>query len=144
MVCSTINKHSPTVVEDKDVIGPGCKWSLSQFEAWVNQAFPNGRGQDMYQALWQRMINIINLTCLMLLSSVPTGTEACFELLGYDIIVDSDWSPILLEVNCSPAITKVSQSTAHTSQSLSPLPSRSCLPPIRIQLCWSLLFLFLP
>jgi hypothetical protein len=32
--CSSINKFSSTLEENKDVIGAGCKWDFVQFRAW--------------------------------------------------------------------------------------------------------------
>ena len=89
------------------MIGPGCKWTLRQLQTWVETMHPNGR--ELYQNVWDRIVNIVNLTSFMLLTMVPSvPSSGCFfELFGFDIMIDSDWHPWLLEVNCSPALTMV-------------------------------------
>jgi len=94
---SSINKYSPTLGENKDVVGAGCKWDFKQFRAWYESC-----GFD-YETLWAKIENLVNLTLVLLPSLVPKS-GSCFELYGFDVIVDSALKPWLLEVNCSPAL----------------------------------------
>jgi tubulin polyglutamylase TTLL2 len=94
---SSINKNSATLAKDKDVIGAGCKWDLVQFREWYEQ-----NGFD-YNNLWANVVDLVNMTLIMLPSVVPQN-DSCFELYGFDVIVDEAHRASLLEVNCSPAL----------------------------------------
>ncbi|XP_034966453.1 probable tubulin polyglutamylase TTLL2 [Zootoca vivipara] len=94
---TSINKFGPSYRKDKDVIGPGCKWTFSRFRAYLRSRNVN----DV--RLWQRINHIITLTLLAITPSVPF-TSNCFELFGFDILVDDKMKPWLLEVNHSPGL----------------------------------------
>ena len=102
---TSINKHSPTYTSEKERVGAGCKWTLTQLRYYFHQ---NNLDDHL---LWPRIINIVILTILTQASQVPTITN-CFELYGFDIIIDSNMKPWLLEVNFSPAMS----SDCHTDQ----------------------------
>lgn len=94
---TSINKHSPSYTADKDIIGPGCKWTLTQLRHYLHQNSVDDR------LLWARVVNIINLTLLIQAPQVPKETN-CYELYGFDILIDDMLKPWLLEVNFSPAV----------------------------------------
>ena len=50
-----------------------------------------------------RMDHIVILTLLCIVAQVPPN-PSCFELLGFDILLDRTLRPHLIEVNCSPAL----------------------------------------
>ncbi|XP_054828011.1 probable tubulin polyglutamylase TTLL2 [Eublepharis macularius] len=94
---TSINKFGPSYRKDKDVIGSGCKWTFSRFRAYLHS-----RNVDDVH-LWQRINHIVILTLLAITPSVPL-TFNCFELFGFDILVDDKMKPWLLEVNHSPGL----------------------------------------
>lgn len=94
---TSINKHSPSYSSDKERVGPGCKWTISQLRHYFRQSNIND------QAVWGKIVNIIVLTLLMQAGPVPK-TPGCFELYGFDVMLDENMKPWLLEVNFSPAM----------------------------------------
>lgn len=94
---TSINKHSPSYTTDKERIGPGCKWTLSQLRYYFHQSNLDDT------LLWARVTNIIILTLLIQAPQVPKEKN-CYELYGFDILIDEKLKPWLLEVNFSPAL----------------------------------------
>jgi len=93
---SSINKYAATNISDGH--GSGLKWSFAQLRSY----FVNF-GHD-YDLMWAQIEQIIILTCISLCSLVP-DLKCCFELLGFDIMLDETMKPWLLEVNSSPAMS---------------------------------------
>ncbi len=94
---ASINKFSKTFWTDKDVIGAGCKWTFGQLREWFETT-----GRD-WELMWARLRNVISLTLLTAVKAVPRNPW-CFELFGFDIMLDEALKPWLIEVNCSPAL----------------------------------------
>jgi len=61
-------------------------------------------GSTSYDDLWMKIERIIILTCVTLCSMCPNN-DNCFELMGFDIMIDQNSKPWLLEVNSSPAMS---------------------------------------
>ena len=97
---SSINKHAPSNVSNLD--GSGLKWTFDQLRSYFMH---NGMGWDL---TWSKIETIIRLTCINLCSLVP-DLKCCFELLGFDIMLDQNLKPWLLEVNSSPAMSMDNQ-----------------------------------
>ena len=79
-------------------VGPGCKWTLTQLRHYFLSNNINDR------VLWQRIVNIVVLTLLIQAPQVQKA-DNCFELYGFDILVDETLKPWLLEVNFSPSLS---------------------------------------
>lgn len=95
---TSINKFGPFYRSEKGQVGKGCKWTMSKF-----RHFLRSRGIEEL-LLWQRISNIVTLTLLTIAASVASCPN-CVELLGFDILVDAEFKPWLMEVNYSPALT---------------------------------------
>ena len=97
---ASINRHNEGELRrHKDTIGSGAKWTLRRLLAHLKA---NGADVD---ALWSRIKAIVALTLLPLPAAVSRDLSApCFELYGFDIMLDEALRPWLLEVNMSPAL----------------------------------------
>ena len=84
----------------------GCIWALSQLKSYFESQPLLFKGERNPAHTWHKITNIIILTLLALSDHIPTHTTYnCFELLGFDILIDNRMKPWLLEVNVSPALT---------------------------------------
>lgn len=93
---SSINKYAHGAGTEGNKVFDN-KWTLQQLKNYLS-----GSGYD-YDALWIKIEKIITLTCINLCDTCP-NVDNCFELLGFDIMVDDKLKPWLLEVNSSPAM----------------------------------------
>eukprot|EP00474_Spongospora_subterranea_P010246 CRZ10704.1 hypothetical protein [Spongospora subterranea] len=94
---SSINKHSPSLGQDKDGIGIGCKWTAARLYLHLAQS-----GFDV-DRLKRRIRHLIILTFASICQEVDPNPH-CFELFGVDILIDNRAKPWLIEVNSSPAL----------------------------------------
>jgi len=83
----------------------GSKWSLKALREFLRENHIN----DF--ELWDKIKDIVVKTIISMESTVTAGFEmfvpyrdSCFELLGFDILIDQDINPWLLEVNLSPSL----------------------------------------
>lgn len=93
---TSINKYGASYKKYKEGIGCGCKWTFSKFRSYL-RIF----GVDDL-LLWQKINNIVILT-LLAVTPLPVASN-CFELFGFDILIDDEFKPWLLEVNYNPAL----------------------------------------
>lgn len=103
----SINKKSANFVQSNDLNNDdmGFKWSLSAFCKHLEQI---NIDMDLF---WSRIYDVIIksvLSCENLIFNATKKTcihnSNCFELFGYDIMIDSDFKPWLIEVNLSPSL----------------------------------------
>jgi len=104
----SLNKKNDNYVqnENNDQDDYGYKWSLSAFCRHLEQV-----GIDM-NLLWSRIYDLIIKTLLSNESNVLQTMKKigmhrtnCFELFGFDVMLDSDLKPWLIEVNISPSLS---------------------------------------
>ncbi|XP_029157005.1 tubulin polyglutamylase TTLL5 isoform X2 [Nylanderia fulva] len=103
----SINKFHVDYVksEDPDAENVGHKWTLSALLRHLRSM-----GQDT-ESLMQRIEDIIIKSILATASGIVSGLkqfvkhpDTCFELFGFDILIDDTLKPWLLEVNLTPSL----------------------------------------
>nr|KAI8762656.1 putative tubulin polyglutamylase TTLL9 isoform X3 [Biomphalaria glabrata] len=68
----------------------------------------SGQHSNSVNTLFQQMTNIFILS-LQSCQRVIINDKHCFELYGYDILIDSNLKPWLIEINASPSLTASNQ-----------------------------------
>jgi len=103
----SVNKTSSEFRENKSLQADNCghKWSLSALNrhlAWT--------GTDV-NLMWSRIMDLIAKTLLAVEPTIGASTRhatdqlgTCFEIYGFDILVDTNLKPWILEVNLSPSM----------------------------------------
>ncbi|XP_026545382.1 probable tubulin polyglutamylase TTLL9 [Notechis scutatus] len=86
------------------IMKPGCKWMIQQFRLYLTAK----HGAEAVEILFSEMDNIF-IKSLQSVQKVIISDKHCFELYGYDILIDQNLKPWLLEVNASPSLTASSQ-----------------------------------
>ena len=118
----SVNKrHKEFVVGDGDIGGKRNFAFLSKFL--------EERGEDS-AAFWQRVHKMVVKSVFAILPSLSTSFNvatannpsedgfSCFELLGFDVLVDSKLQPLLCEVNHSPSLVTDTPFDAALKQSM--------------------------
>jgi hypothetical protein len=84
----------------------GNKWSLAALSKHLENI-----GADM-NLLWSRIYDLLikSLICIEphvvgAMKKIPTIRTNCFELYGYDILIDEFLKPWVMEVNLSPSLS---------------------------------------
>ncbi|XP_068198943.1 probable tubulin polyglutamylase TTLL9 [Antennarius striatus] len=94
-----IQKAAPDYDPEK-----GCKWQMQQLRRYLTAK----NGRDVVEILFKEMDNIF-VSSLLSVQKVIINDKHCFELYGYDILLDQNLKPWLIEVNASPSHTASSQ-----------------------------------
>jgi|TARA_B110001450_G_C17598072_1_gene471714 tubulin polyglutamylase TTLL5 len=102
----SINKKSETFVQNQnaDQSDLGHKWSIGALTKHLE-----GMGIDN-DLLWSKIYDVIIKSLLAVDGLVQqqlkksNSKNNCFELFGFDVMIDSDLKPWLLEVNLSPSL----------------------------------------
>ena len=103
----SINKTNSNFIMNKEVNndGEGNKWSLSALNKYWEE-----HGIDL-KLMWSKIYDIIiksilSVEHILLQSSKKLETQGnnCFELFGYDILIDSELKPWIMEINMSPSL----------------------------------------
>ncbi|XP_064610571.1 probable tubulin polyglutamylase TTLL9 [Liolophura sinensis] len=90
-----IQKTAPDYDPEK-----GCKWSTQQLRQYLTAK----HGLPAVKTLFKQVDNII-IKSLQSVQKLIINDKHCFEMYGYDILLDSDLKPWLIEINASPSLT---------------------------------------
>ena len=78
----------------------GNKWPLSTLQTYLESNFGTACSRRLF-----RDMDAVILHSLKAVQGAIVSDRHCFELYGYDIIVDGDLKPWLIEVNASPSLS---------------------------------------
>jgi len=78
----------------------GAKWDISQLKMYLLSTV----GIDVVNKMFSEIESII-IHSLLSVQKVMINDKHCFELYGYDVLIDTNYMPWLLEVNASPSLT---------------------------------------
>ncbi|DBA01932.1 TPA: LOW QUALITY PROTEIN: hypothetical protein N0F65_006665 [Lagenidium giganteum] len=78
----------------------GCKWPLHSLKMFMISQY----GVEAVDNLFLSIQQVITRS-LLSVQQVIIQDKHCFELYGYDVLIDSQLKPWLLEVNASPSLT---------------------------------------
>ncbi|CAI2725255.1 unnamed protein product [Schistosoma spindalis] len=97
----SVNKYNKT----EETFVSNHKWKLSTLWSYLTE-----RGADVPN-LWSHIVDIVFKTLSSVVSCIATMVDqncrrraSVYELFGFDIILDADLKPWLLEVNVSPSL----------------------------------------
>eukprot|EP00117_Sycon_ciliatum_P004145 scpid76188/ scgid2560/ Probable tubulin polyglutamylase TTLL9; Tubulin--tyrosine ligase-like protein 9 len=95
-----IQKTAPDYDPEK-----GCKWGLQE----LRNFFVAKHGQDAADTLYREIDNVL-IRSLESVQKIIINDKHCFEVYGFDIMIDANLKPWLIEVNASPSLTASSPS----------------------------------
>lgn len=78
----------------------GGKWSVANLWLYVEGAFGHAKADNLISD-----IEFVIIQSLKALQPAMLNDKHCFEMYGYDILIDDSLQPHLIEVNASPSLT---------------------------------------
>ncbi|XP_069113367.1 probable tubulin polyglutamylase TTLL9 isoform X8 [Argopecten irradians] len=91
----SVQKNAPDYDPEK-----GCKWSTMRLRQYLTAK----HGSEAVKKVFKGIDNIITKG-LQSVQKIIINDKHCFEMYGYDILLDSDLKPWLIEINASPSLT---------------------------------------
>lgn len=117
----SINKKNEKFIQNTNVSQDNCghKWSLSALMKYLSESSFDTSSllSKIYDLVIKTMISI-EPSVVSLCKKLVLGRNNCFDLLGFDIIIDSNLKPWLLEVNLSPSLATDSPLDLHIKSNL--------------------------
>lgn len=78
----------------------GNKWNLENINTYIEGIY----GQEKALECWRQIDDIVIHSLLAVQQNI-INDKHCFECYGYDVIIDSNLKPWLIEVNASPSLS---------------------------------------
>jgi len=80
--------------------GAGCKWPLRNLKLYLMGRHGVAATDTLFSEIEDICVN-----SLLAVQKVMINDKHCFEMYGYDIMIDDNLKPWLIEVNASPSLT---------------------------------------
>jgi len=81
--------------------GAGCKWPLRNLKLYLMAKFGIGPTDQLFLEMQELCIS-----SLLAVQKTMINDKHCFEMYGYDILIDEQLKPWLIEVNASPSLAR--------------------------------------
>ena len=82
----------------------GNQLSFDDFQKFIDNSYKSSK-ISMKEDLFTKMKNQIKSSCLSVKKKINLNNRHyCYELLGYDFIIDSNFDVLLIEVNTNPCL----------------------------------------
>lgn len=91
----------------------GSKWSIENLRFYLEQT----RGKHATDKCFEEIKNIIYIS-LKSVQSVIINDKHCFEMYGYDILIEDNLKPWLIEVNASPSLSTTTEADRKLKMSI--------------------------
>lgn len=78
----------------------GGKWDLRGMKLYLMSRYGPEKVNECYQ-----LIQDLILRCLQSVAKTIINDKHCFELYGFDVLLDENLKPWLIEINASPSMT---------------------------------------
>ncbi|CAH8518708.1 unnamed protein product [Schistosoma intercalatum] len=82
----------------------GCKWSIGRLRRHLLSIYGYKKVAELFH-----QVDIIFIGSLLSVQKIIINDKRCFELYGYDILLDDNLRPWLLEINACPSLTASSK-----------------------------------
>jgi len=82
----------------------GSKWSIANLRFYLEQTMGKGETDKCFDD-----INNIIYISLKSVQNVVINDKHCFEMYGYDVLIDDKLKPWLVEVNASPSLSTTTE-----------------------------------
>lgn len=93
-----VQKNAPDYDPEK-----GCKWSMQDLRMY----FTAKHGHEVVQNLFQQFDDIF-IKSLQSVQKIIINDKHCLELYGFDLMIDNNMKPWIIEVNASPSLSATS------------------------------------
>ena len=75
------------------------------FKSFQEELDKNNTGKDFYRDIYPKIVRIVKITGGAAKGKINfLKRKYCFEIFGYDFILDSNYQPYLLEINTNPGL----------------------------------------
>jgi tubulin monoglycylase TTLL3/8 len=98
----------------QEIVGDGNMWYIEQLKDHLKSTY----GRDMWEEDIVPKVKDIIIHSLQAVQDVMDTRKGSMELLGYDIMIDDQFKPWLIEVNSSPTMEYSTGVTKHLAQNV--------------------------
>jgi tubulin polyglutamylase TTLL4 len=105
-----VKNNDHTDSSDAEAHGPDAsKWDFKQLEsAFAKQGASFGAIKQEIKSICLKTLISVETQINLLVQKNPTTRNNCFELYGFDVMIDSNLKPWVLEVNVLPSLSSSS------------------------------------